>query len=261
MFLPVWLNSTEYAPWTERDVEFQTLTTVLYQQYNSVQTSHRRHKYNSNDLFLHLSLAVSYDRYAVELETEFAHTRHQRQLNWDTLALTGRYQILNDILGDPVSLFVGAQIRQVLRLALNDVSCFYHGGLQGEFHAALGKETSCSSFWRMRTWGVVAFGLADHGSPYLKAKCAWESNWWDLHRAQLFLDTLWGFGKRGLRLHHFRGYGPVRHDSVDLGGRYTYMLPCGGASLSLGYAYRIFAQNYPRGVNHLWVELYYPFGL
>jgi len=260
LLCPIALFATEYAPWYERNLELRPKATLLYQTYNSVQSPHRPKRHPSNDIFLDLSLSTYLMAFGVELETSFAHTRHQRQLNWDDLSLTGRYQLLDDVTGDPISLTAGATIRQVLKLARHDVSCFYHGGLEGEFHLAAGVETSCAQFWVSRLWGMLGLGIADLGSPWIRANLEWNHNCYDLYGASLYLNTLWGLGRNNLRLKDFKGYGPIAHRSADAGIRYGHTFEFGG-TLGVGIARRIYARNCPRNVNQVYICFIYPFGL
>lgn len=169
---------------------------------------------------------------------------------------------MNDITDeDPVSLTGGITISQVFKPGLRNLSSFNHGGIQAEGHVAVGKEYSCMQFWTSRLWGVVGFGLADMGSPWILANAAWEHNWWNNHHAQLYVRTLWGLGHNSLSLcDNFRGYGPIGHHSVDIGARYSYLF-CNGANLSAEYGFRVYARDCPRAVNIISIIFFYPLKL
>ena len=67
------------------------------------------------------------------------------------------------------------------------------------------------------------------------------------------MNTLWGLGKKifAITFHdnlHFKGYGKINHKSVDLGiplWLYDGML----GTLSLQYARRVYAYNFPKNAN------------
>lgn len=59
---------------------------------------------------------------------------------------------------------------------------------------------------------------------------------------------------------HFKGYGSIQHNSVNLGFRYTHLLEYFG-SLSFEYKGRVYARNFPVYANIFLVELRYDFGL
>lgn len=254
------LDATERMPWYPRYLEFQPRATYLYQEYRKVDTGKGTKRHASHDNFLALSLSGAYDRWAVEVETSAGATRH-RTFSLSDISLTGRYLWMDDVSGDAFSLTMGLTATQVLKLALHDISCFYHGGIEAEAHVAVGKEFDCEQFWLSHLWGVVGFGIADHGSPWVRADAAWEYNVWDRHRFRLFADSLWGLGRNNLSLrHHFHGYGPIRHQSIDIGLLYTRHFDW-GAFVDLGYAYRVHAHNCPEQTNRVVVSFLYPFGL
>lgn len=254
------LEGTEYAPWFPRNLELQPRATYMYQEYSKVNVGKGPSHRSSHDNFLNLSLSGAYKTLALEIEASAGSTHH-RCFTLSDVALTGRYQLLDDVLGDPVSLTVGLNLSQVFKLALHDISNFYHGGIELEGHLAIGKEWSAEQFWISRGWAVLGFGVADHGSPWVRANVVCEKNCWDLERVRLFAESLFGLGHNTLTLKpHFRGYGPIRHQSIDLGLVYTHFFEC-GLSLDLGYSYRLYARNCPQYVNRLFVSLLYPFGL
>jgi hypothetical protein len=260
LWFPLLANARDLSPWYERNLELHPRATFLYQNYETIDTVHGNRHHPSNDLYLYLGISGAFSKYSIELDSTFANTRHMR-FNIADVGLTGRYQWFNEDIGDCYSLVTSLTATQVFTLARNDLSNFYHGGIEIEADVSLGREVICEQFWQSRLWGVAGFGFADIGSPWVRFNAVWEHNWWDLHSAGIFLDTLWGLGHKGLRIHrHFHGYGPIRHQSVDLGLCYTYDTECFGI-WTLGYSRRLYALNCPKHVNHFIVSIEYPFGL
>jgi len=261
VLLAPFLEATERMPWYPRYLELQPRATWLYQDYQKVDTAKGSQHHSSHDNFLFLSISGAYDRWAVELEISAAATHH-RNFSLSDISLTGRYQWKDDIIGDAVSLTTGLTVSHVFEIALHDISCFYHGGIQLEGHVAVGKEFClCQQFWISRAWGVLGLGIADHGSPWVRFDAAWEHNVWDCHRFRIFADSLWGLGRNNLSLkHHFHGYGPIHHQSIDLGFAYSHHFEA-GAIVDLGYSYRVHAHDCPERVNKIFISLLYPFGL
>lgn len=258
--LPLAGMATDLKPWYSRYLEIQPKATYLYQHYNSINDGHHNASRTSNNNFLTLSVGGAYDIYSVELETTLAATHH-RSFGFCDFKLTGRYQWLDDVVGDPVSLVTGVTVIQDFKIARNDISCFYHGGIEGEFHVAVGREKVCEQFWTSRWWGVGVFGIADIGSPWIRADLGWDRNWWDVHEIGLRMYTLWGLGGERLNLEkHFHGYGPIHHQSIDLCINYHYHSECYGI-FGAGYAYRVYARNCPSYVNMVELSYLYPFGL
>lgn len=257
--LPALLFSTEFMPWLDREIEIHSRLDCWLQSFNTLDVSHGPNCYRSRDIFLKGSLLLPYKQWSLELEATGANTRHHRY-HADNLKFTARYRWLNDIVGDSISLITGISVSQVFKPARHDIGVFHHGGVEGEVHAAIGREVSCYQFWTSRWWTVCGVGMGDIGSPWIRWDGVWERNWCDISQFRVFARTLWGLGKHSLSLNHFSGYGPIHHQSIDLGFRYSYLIKW-DLTLSLEYAYRVYAQNCPKNVNFFLVHIYYPFAI
>jgi hypothetical protein len=252
------LAATELSPWYSRYLEIQPKVSYFYQYYPSICISNKTKHYPAHNQFVNMSVSGAYDRWSLELESNFADTRH-RTWSFSDVRLTLRYQWLDDILGDSFSLVSGCTLIQDIQLAKHDISCFYHGCLEGELHVSVGKETSCQQFWVSHLWGVAALGIADEGSPWIKGEVSWDHNGWDLHDIKLSVVSLWGLGRNNLNPRRFKGYGGIGHYSIDLAVNYHYAFEFGGI-LGLEYSYRLYAHNCPSQVNTFGVNFIYPFG-
>lgn len=259
LLIPIILTATEQEPWYPRYLELQPKATYIHQTYPSLAAKHGHKKQRAHDHFLFLSVSGAYDPYSVEVETALAATRH-RSFGWAALRLTGRYQLFNDTVGDLVSVVAGLTVEQVFKQALRDVANFYHGGIQGEAHLSIGKETECWKFWTSRLWGVGAVGIADLGSPWLRFDLGWSHNFWDQGQVKFYMHSLWGLGGKSLHPRHFHGYGSIRHQSIDIGLEGKHRFAWGGI-LGLGYGYRVLAANCPKDTSFILLSFLYPFGL
>ena len=251
--------TTEYQPWLGNIYEFEFRSSLIYQGYGCLSSGHHLKKYSSDDVFLNVSVSNTFQDFALEIEAAEAWTRRERG-GVDQLKITGRYVWQDDIAGDPLTFTTGLSFIQAFQHSLKDVSCFHHGLEEGELFLSLGKETPLENLWGSRWWGMLGIGIAERGSPWLRFYLSYEKRWWDQHEMKLFLHSLWGLGHKRLHLRHFHGYGPLQHQSVDIGLRYTYLLDFFG-SASLEYSYRIHAQNFPLYTHRVLVQLLYTFGL
>lgn len=267
-------SATEYSPWFGPVLEIEGRATAYVVTYPSIEASERspyqnfpvdrhdiREVSSSTNGFLDLSASIApTEDISAELELVLADTQH-RNFGVDSILLTGRYRLWNDIVGDPLSLSIGIQAIDVFKPAWHDLSVFHHGGIACEAHVAAGKEFECMQFWTTRIWGVGAIGIGDVGSPWVKGDLVWDHNWWDLHEVRLFAHTLWGLGGDRLNLTQpFKGYGSIRHQSVDIGARYSYFMEC-GLWVKFEYAYRVFARNCPEKASIVTLGIQYNFGL
>lgn len=255
------VSGTEYQPWLGNFYEFEVRSSAKYQGYKRLSSGSNLRKYSSNDVFLNLSLINARPpALGGELEITQARTRKQRG-NIDQLKLTGRFVWQDDVAGDPISLTTGLSYAQAFRHGLKDVSSFHHGFSNAELFASIGKESPPNeSIWGSRWWSVVAIGVAERGSPWFRLNVDYEKRLFEKHEMRAFLHSLWGIGGQKLRVDDFHGYGPVRHQSIDLGLRYTYLLDYYGSG-SLEYSYRVYAYNFPSYAHQVYVQILYTFGL
>lgn len=258
LVLPQLLGAVvDYRPWFSRDLELQPWLSYRYQQYNRINGNGGSFTRNENDSFFDAGAGIAALGYAVDLEAEIAKTSHQNYA-CDHFSLTGKYQLSDDVIGDSLSAVTGLTFTHAFKHSLFDISSFHHGKFEYEWYISAGREKSCGSFWLSRFWGVAAVGIADRGSPWIRADCTWERNWWDIHRVQVFIRTLWGLGEHGLTEERpFRGYGSIRHQSIDVGAGYVYQFEEYGR-VGLDYAYRLYARNFPSRVNTVVLTYVYP---
>jgi hypothetical protein len=246
--MPALVAAADLAPWTERDLELHPRIGYYLQRYPS----------HTNDI-VEFGIEGSYDVWQIDLEVNIARTK-DRDLSFDDLRLTGRYRWMDDVIGDPVSLYTGFTYVYATHHSLRDPNLFHHGTAEGELHVAVGKEFYSYDMWTTRVWGVGLIGIANRGFPWIRLNLAGEKNWCNQHVFGVFIDTLWGLGYRRLHTHHFHGYGPVRHRSVDIGVHYKW-LTIYDSVLTLGYAYRPYASNFPKYVSTYSIQWMIPFGL
>lgn len=253
-------EGTETQPWLGNIYEFEFRPSLMYQGYQKISSGSHSKKYSSSDLFLNASLSNALPSFGFEIEVLGARTRRQKA-DVDSVKMTGRYVWQDDIAGDPISLVTGLSYIQAFHASLKDISSFHHGFSDAELFISIGREHALESHWTSRWWGVLGIGsAADRGSPWFRFDMAYEKCTCEKHAFRVLCNTLWGTGHQRLRLHHFDGYGPVQHQSIDLGLRYTYLLDCFG-SASLEYSYRIHARNFPEYTHHVVAQVLYTFGL
>lgn len=252
--------AAEVQPWLGNLYEFEWRNSLKYQQYSNVASPFQLVHYSSSDLFLTSSLSNTLaPEFSLEGEVTAANTRRQSG-GIDHFSFTGRYLWLDDIAGDPISLVTGASFSQAFVPALEDVSSFHHGRSEAEFFLSVGKEIPCGDVWMSRSWGMLGFGVAERGSPWVRTILAYEQRFCQRHELRGKVETLWGMGHGRLRPHHFHGYGSIQHQSVDFAVRYAYLIDFFG-SVDLEYSYRVYARNFPDQTQCLKLSLLMTFGL
>lgn len=255
------LAATQYLPWLGNLYEFEWRNSLLSQYYPHLASPSCCRHYSSNDLFVTSSLCNAIDtNFALEGELTLAHTTRQ---SWgvDNFRLSGRYVWLDDVAGDLITLTTGAVLTQSFVPSLNDISSFHHGRSEAEIFVSFGRECSHGQpLWDSRMWGMLGIGFAERGFPWIRTLLAYEQRFCDCHEFRYMIETLWGLGHQRLCPHHFHGYGPIQHQSIDLSLRYTYLIEYFGA-LNIDYAYRIYARNFPERTQCVTIMLTKTFGL
>lgn len=248
-------------PWLGNQYEFDFESIFVYSRYHKVEGASKQLKSPSNDYDLFFDVGFTpYPTFDIRAEIEFAETPRQ-SFNWRSAAIQGRFQWLNDIAGDPISLTTGLNFRAVPHHSLRDVSCPYASYANYELTVSLGKEWSKQKMWTMRTYGYATVGIANHGSVWTQELVTWQFNWQDTHALCVFAVGDFGFGgKKHVNVHHFNGWGEFQHQSIDLGIAYRYQINIWG-TLTLSYAHRVFAHHFPEHVNFFLLSYYLPFSL
>jgi hypothetical protein len=254
------MDATEWKPWHPPIYSVDLTGSCLFQQFNKLNTACGDVRRSELDAFYNVSvLGVPRDDVTAEIELLASSTRY-RNPAVNALRLTGTYFWFNDIVADPVSLATGITFSKIFQASRRNVALFDHGGMACEAYVSIGKEISCEQFWTSRAWGVFGVGIADVGSPWVRANLVWERNWWEIHQLKIFAESIWGMGNKRLHLHPFHGYGSVNYQAVDVGVRYGFRF-ANNAFLSFAYAYRVYGRNCPIDTNLIKLEFCYPITL
>jgi hypothetical protein len=260
LFFSCALSATDYRPWTKVDVQLYPRIDYTFQHYDKINSSSGSRHRSSNDHILGFGLYGNYIEYSLELEGSLARTR-DLPCGLNHFKLTGKYQAANDIIGDSLSVTIGGSLIAASRDAVEDYGLFHHSKCEGELFASIGKEVSCYDQWISRWWIVGGIGFGERGSTWMFSQCSWEKNVSFYWQWRLFANLLWGFGGNSINFDRsFKGYGRIRHRSVDIGtGLYLPTL-CRG-DYSIEFIQRVWARNYPEGAQIVQMSYIYPFGL
>lgn len=258
-FLSSCVYGLEMKPWLGDFLEFQFQTAYTYSNYSKVNNACRQLSSTSNDQFLDFRLVLpAWPTISVDMELEFADTPRQ-PFGYRTYAVQARYEFLDDIEGDPVSLVASFNYRNVSSTSLHDVSAPYHAKNNYEVNVSIGKEWDQRAWWIYRVFGFFALGIANKGSPWTTGLVSFEGNIADQHRWRVYMDSYIGYGaQKDVNIECFDGYASIQHRSVDLGAGYSYILGIWG-KLSLDYERRVYAHSFPQNVNFLTVSYCLPF--
>ena len=213
-----------------------------------------------NDHILGVGIYACYSYYSLELEGRLARTRYL-PCGLDHFKLTGKYQYANDIIDDFLSVTFGGSVIAASRDAVEEYGLFHHAKMEGEVFVSIGKERPCLSNWVSRWWSVLGIGVGEKGSPWVFSQIAWEKHVWYQWQWKVFADILFGLGNESIDFsRQFKGYGLIRHRSVDVGTGVYYPTFCRG-DFSFEFKQRVWAYNFPSSASIFQISYIYPFGL
>jgi hypothetical protein len=179
--------------------------------------------------------------------------------SFDALRGQVRYNLLNDLTDDPISLTAGVSGSVSPMRHVHDLSTQNHGHIEGQFDLAAGFEFGYAdkSFWR--TWAGGYTGVADKGAPWLGGSLHLERHISDTHTVGAFLLAEKGFSKH--KLHHapdFRSWAQTGYSYDEVGLEYTYTF-FGVASCQAKISKCLHASNCPSGVWSFLLAVNIPF--
>ncbi|MBN2479231.1 MAG: hypothetical protein JXA94_03300 [Parachlamydiales bacterium] len=261
IFLFVFSNgyTLEKQPWFGDVYEFHFLSKYTFFRFSKVDSALIQPDNAFNDHLLHFNLSFAPTlQWSIDSDLEFIGTPRQ-DFGFRTVAFQARYLFKDDIIGDPVSFAMGGNFRVVSSDSLKDVSTLYHSDIDFEMNFALGKEFSHQDYWRFRIWGYAAAGIANKGSPWIRAKLSIEGNSKEERQWGLFAEAMRGYGRREyVDVYNFDGYAKIRQSNIDLGFSYGFLLGVWG-TFSLEYKRTVLAKRSPQDVNFFSVIYLLPF--
>lgn len=255
------VSATEYRPWFGEDKLIEITPAYTYQYVPQVDSGGTTFSKHSNNHFASLSVSAQTDcTWAVQGEVDTAATAVQGY-HFEDYKLTLRYRPLSDCEGDPFSLTGGISVSQVSTAARRDLYTFHPGQMEYEAHLAIGKESICRQYWTSRVWGMFGAGIANRGSPWLRAIFGYDKNHWNCYHYGVYVEGLLGLGEHELLLNQpFRGYGAIKYRSLDITGYFTQ--PVGSVGkLTLEYTLRPWAYNFPTYSHAFTIKLSIPYAL
>ncbi len=239
------LSALEIKPWLGNFLEFTFDGAFAYSRFTEVNNSLCPLEDPSNNYLVNLDLSfVPWPTVSTDFELQLAETPRQ-SFGYRSFATQFRYQILDDLLGDPISLTSSFNFRHVSSDSVRDISSPFHSKYNYELNLSAGKEWNYRIWWILRTFGFLAVGQGSSGWPWLTLHAAVQSNCPIDHQFRFFIESYIGFGgDKIVNIDDFNGWGKIQHRSIDLGIGYRYILGVWG-SASLDYQQRVYAHSYP----------------
>jgi hypothetical protein len=240
------LYGIDPLPWFSEVYSARTSAGFEYYYFNKISGAIKNKPYPSNNYLTFVSAGFTPSKdLDVDCDLELVRTPRQNY-SFRSSAVQLRYRFLDDINADPCSIVAGFNVRAVAPKSVRDVSSPYASYVNFEASVSFGREFSCKDTWIMRWYTLGALGIANQGYPWCRYDASIEGNIKYNYRLGLYSCGYFGLnGKNYVNVDHFRGWGHVHHQSVDIGAFFRYKFDRWGA-LKLAYTFRPYALNYPQ---------------
>jgi hypothetical protein len=162
----------------------------------------------------------------------------------DTAQLCGRYQWLDDVAGDPLSLTTALTVTFGTNDAVRAVAEFVPSNVNAELNLAAGKEWSSCDEWQVRAWLLAAVGAANQGRPWIRGSM--HLDWQPIAPWQVSgsVEAIQTFGTATCWGPVFPGYAEIRASWVDL-QVHVAKAECLAGQLGLEVRSRLWARRAP----------------
>jgi|JI9StandDraft_1071089.scaffolds.fasta_scaffold19560_3 hypothetical protein len=255
------LSALTEMPWFYPPFECQFGAVVDPNFFRDVKDGFNPVRYHSNNVLAEVSLLVPITE-AIDIETELTLQKSSKySFGFESVALQGRMQFLDDLSGDPVSLDAGLNVRIVSGQRLRDVATPYHNLANFELTGAVGKEWSSKGDFVARSYLTLGVGEAIRGYPWVRFFLRGEVKPLTVLSFNGFLRGYFGTGPENhVNVSKFSSYAFIQHQNIDVGGGATWFFRLYG-ELSFNYAIRLFAHAFPDKYQSFCLSYTIPFSL
>jgi hypothetical protein len=255
------LAALEESPWFDDLYQFRSVSDFFYSYFDHVSDAKKPLGHSYNTYLFHTDAGfTAAENIDVDVDLELVQTFGQN-FSFRSSALQARYRFLDDIAGDPITVVSGLSLRGVGARSVRNISTPYASYGNAEVFVCLGKERSYKETWDLRGYFFTALGAATKSYPWIRAVGQIEKNFSDRQRLGLRTEGYFALaGKDKVDVDHFRGWGKIFHQSIDLFAFYGYTFGLYG-ELSVGYGTRVLALRYPSWQQTGFIRYSIPFSL
>jgi hypothetical protein len=218
------LGALEREPWLGNWLEFEAALSQKHTQSHRVDTKrrvvHKKLYKEQTSAFIEF---MPFEDFSAAAQLDLAKTQ-RHSYGFDRVAASCRYRLLNDLIGDPVTLALGLASSLSTPSRVKDLSSNQHGVFDTEARIAFGREFIIHEGNYSKVWCQLYSGLASSGDPWLGLEAHIGQVF--SHEAQhldLFFRAERGLASHKLRhLSRFHSYSRIGYEYEEVGLSYRY---------------------------------------
>lgn len=253
------LYGIQREPFLPAPYTFEFKNTYAYQYIPSIDQAINPIDYHSHNNFYFCALSGSFvEDQAMFLEIG-ANATSQSSFNFLQTTFEYRLALLNELVGDPLSVQIAPVISFVPTYRIKDVNTPYQNILNLSAIFSFGKEYDANGDWIAKIFAAIEGGISSGLGPFFVADVEILTKFFESYLLKLSLQELVGFSKKSVvNVSNFDGWSKISHQSLQVMGSFSYIFGFYG-NLELLYGYRIYAKSYFQNDSTFLISYTYPF--
>jgi hypothetical protein len=210
------LHAVQAEPWLGNWLEFEGAIDQKHTQSKTVDT-----KNGTKHIFLHQEKTSASLEFMpdpdVSAEAVLDLTKTQkRSYGFDALTASGRWKLLNDLAGDPVTLTAGLVMSLSTPKHVKDLSSTKKGVFETEARLAIGREFGLQDNAYNKVWLLAKSGIASTGSPWIGFEAVLGRSINDRHNFDIFFRSEKGLSSHKLYNKYLSAHFTLKPQSVSI---------------------------------------------
>ena len=250
-----------FKPWLGNLFELQLTAGYSYQHYRKIHMDPEPIYLGTNSNYFDARLAmVLLPTLNMGVKAGTSKIMGQN-LYFETAELFAQYLMLDDIVGDPVSMTLNLTVASTQRKPRRNLGRFHHGPMSAELGVSIGREWALGSIFTSRIWINANLGGSTRSSLYTEESAAVEVNFIDRVRLGVVGVFHAGFGTKRLSLEqisNFDGYRHIAYRAIDAGVNLKYRWGVWG-DLKFEFLRRFWGRSCPQNGYEVRVVYHLPF--
>lgn len=259
LLIPLYLFSLQSEPSLPAPYTFEFKNSYAYQYIPSIDQAINPIDFHSHNNFYLTSISGSLQEgQAMFLELGFNATSIS-SFNFLQATFEYRLALLNELIGDALSVQIAPVITFVPAYRIKDVNTAYQNIFNFSTIVSFGKEFDQNEDWVAKIFAAIEGGISSGAGPFVGFEVDGRVKIANTYIFKLALNELIGFGDTGIvNVSNFDGWSRIDHQSIKVNGALSYIVGVYG-NLELSYFYQLYAKSYYQNDSTFQITYSYPF--